>query len=352
MLLQIELEDFRKIEESITANRCMGNNYLITGATGFIGKYLVKFILYINTVVSKDFCHVYALCRNVDKANRIFAEYLEDKYFHLTIQDVEQQLNIEDKIDYIFHTAGISATKMFKTNPAEVVTANTIGSYNVLEFAKNKKAKGVLFFSSGTVYGKIPESIKNLTEEMMFPIDCMDVNNCYAESKRLGEMMCVSYAQQYKVPTRSVRVSHTYGPGIDLTDGHIYSDFVKAILEESDLVIRGSGSEARPFCYISEAVIAFFLIIFEGESETAYNLANSNETYSIEELGNKLVKSICPEKKLKVIVLKENENRKQNQQLRVDNNKLKALGWNPCITVEEGFARTVKAFEQERKLCK
>ena len=338
----IEWNDMQEILNKINVKDCKNHSFLITGATGFMAKYIIKTLMFIVNQYKNSNIHVYALCRNKEKALSIYDEYANTLNFHLIIQDVNDPIIINNNIDYIFHAASISNTRQFTCFPVDVIKANTIGLLNVLEFARVCKAKGVLFFSSGAVYGEIPKKVCEVKEETTYVMDFLNVSNCYAESKRMGENICVSYASQYNIPVRSVRISHTYGPGIDLEDGHVYSDFVKSILSNSSLQIRGSGQDCRTFCYITDAIYAFFLILFKGEDGGTYNMANVNELYTIKELAEILVSEVFPEKKLKLWIKDLKDVPPHKMYMNVD--QLVKLGWNPTIGLREGFLRTVNSF--------
>ena len=97
--------------------------------------------------------------------------------------------------------------------------ANSTGTMYLLEHAVKSRAEKFLFFSSGEVYGVPLDQTQLIGEQDYGYIDPMNVRSCYAESKRIGETMCVAWAQQYKLHASVVRPFHTYGPGMALDDG-------------------------------------------------------------------------------------------------------------------------------------
>lgn len=157
--------------------------------------------------------------------------------------------------------------------------------------------------------------------------------------------MCRAYWKQYRVPVKGVRISHTYGPGIDLDDGHVYSDFAKSIIAGKDIVIKGDGLACRPFCYVSDAVRAFFLILLCGEDGEMYNMANADMNVTIKELADLLTQTVFPERNLHVTV-KGMAGDKAIRKIRINTNKLEKLGWSPEIDLEEGFRRLVRSEEE------
>lgn len=336
-------KDIKFIIDRISYQKCAGKRFLITGANGFLASYMADTLMFLNTYVLEEKCKVTALCRNKAKAEERFKEWLKDENFALHIQNVEEAVPDELDADYVIHAASSSATANFTKIPADVLRTNLLGTYQMLEFARKKKAEGLLFFSSGAVYGNVGLEVEDVKETDLFPLDFHAENNCYAEGKRVGEALCKAYFYQYGVPAKIVRIGHTYGPGIDLKDGHVYSDFVAAIIRKDNLMIQ-NGSAVRPFCYVADAVAAFFKILLEGKNGEVYNMVNKKETISVYELAMRLVKEAFPERKLKVDCRKKGI---EVQKTTVNIDKLVSLGWNPQIDVVEGFQRTVESFEEE-----
>lgn len=332
-------EDVENIIGQLSIENCRNKTFLISGATGAIARYFVYTLLELNRKNADVQCTVLALCRNRIKAEELFEEY-QGSDLILLIQNVEQKIIYEGKIDYIIHAASNSATRLFYSNPVETSCANIVGTVNLLELAREKKAAGFLFFSSGAVYGDDSQALSDIREDEYYVIDPLEVGNCYALSKKMAENLCASYYSEFGVPAKIVRIAHTYGPGIDLEDGHVYSDFVKAILNNENIVIRGNGMQKRAFCYITDAMKAFFLILFSGQSGEAYNMINSSQFISIKDLAEKLFHEMNIKKD---ILVKERTEEDCSNQVSLSSEKLEKLGWKPCVDVAEGFSRTVRS---------
>lgn len=335
-------EDLERIASEISIEECSGRSFLITGASGFLGKWIVNLLMYLNEKnACREKCRVVALCRNAEKARNVFDRYYDKEEFEILEQSVEKPIDFAGEVDYIIHAASIATTSGFKVDPVGVLAANVIGTYNLLEFARTHTCKGVLFLSSGAVYGNKRDDINEIREDDFFELDFSQIGNCYSEGKRVGELLCRSYWEQYRIPTKIVRISHTYGPGINVEDGRVFSDFVKNIVNGEDLLIKGSGTDSRPFCYVSDAVIAFFKILFEGMSGEVYNMANAGQTYTISELAELLTQTAFKEKNLSVRYLHNKSENTVVMKTIVNTEKLNRLGWAPKVNVIEGFQRTV-----------
>lgn len=351
----VVMKDCREVIDRIEAiiPQIQGKSFLVAGATSFLGSSIVNVLGYYNDNIAKgndEKCKIYATYHNKNRFNEKFESLLNKDYFKGYYWDATEStsnIDIDEEVDYIFYLCSIAATGMSKIYPVETIQANTIGLGNTLDFARKKDVACFLYFSSGAIYGA-PQGIESqIFEYDRWAMDHLDDSNIYAEGKRAGETLCRAYFTEHNVKTKIVRISHTYGPGIDIDDGRIFSDFVKNIIEGENLTIKGDGSPTRPFCYITDALAAFFLIAVEGDAGEAYNLANPKETYSIGELAEKLTDEAFSERGIKpcYVVGKGNTH---PEKVYVNVEKLCALGWSPEISVVEGFRRVVHSIEETR----
>jgi len=286
---------------------------------------MVETLLYLNEKSGRAKTKVIGLVRNRERALARFAHYKNRDDLELLVQDVCDTVTL-DKIDYIIHAASQASPKYYEKDPVGTLAPNVLGTHNLLSLARCKKVESFLFFSSGAVYDYV---------------DPMNVRSCYAESKRMGETMCVSWFHQHGVPTKIVRPFHTYGPGMRFDDGRVFADFVADIVHNRDIVVESGGSATRAFCYISDAVAGFFTVLFKGEVGEAYNVGNDRTEISIQELAELLV-ALFPEKELEVRIkgyLGSSVKRKCP-----DISKICGLGWEPEVSLEQGFLRTVRSY--------
>lgn len=337
-------DDINGILAKTNFSICQNKTFLVSGASGSLAGYMALVLLAWKNKARENNCKVIIICRSIAKVEKLFRKYLDDQDFVIIEQEVEKKVIIDEKIDFIVHAASNSNTSSFVNCPVETATANVIGTYNLLELAKEKKVESFLFFSSGAVYGDTSNMTHDICENEYKSINPFDVVNSYGMSKKMGENLCYSYFSEYSVPIKIVRIAHTYGPLINLKDGHIYSDIVKAVLNKKSIEIRGNGSDKRPFCYITDAVIAFFLILFNGINGEAYNMANNKQLLSISELAYK-VADIFGERHIDVHINGSEELLPRND-VSIDTTKLNSLGWNPEIDIATGFMRTVTSFEE------
>jgi nucleoside-diphosphate-sugar epimerase len=204
-----------------------------------------------------------------------------------------------------------------------------------------------MFFSSGEVYGIPLDSMEPITETSYGYLDPLNVRSCYAESKRIGETMCIAWAKQYGLDTVVVRPFHTYGPGMALNDGRVFADFVADVVAKRDIVIRGDGSEKRCFCYLADATVGFLSVLLNGINLEAYNVANPSGEISMKNLA-KLISDLFPDRNIKIRFedpeTKKNYLRSSILRSLPSIEKIKKLGWLPETSLEVGFAKTIKSY--------
>ena len=323
-----------------------GKTILVTGATGLIAKNFTMFLISLNRKYNLNI-KVLALVRNMEKAHAAFKDFEGDDLVYLN-QDICDPINYDGNVDYIFHAAGSCSAEAIRRNPVGIIKANTLGTINVLDFAKDHNVEKVVFPSTREIYGQV-EGIENIQENNMGVIDPLNARNCYPESKRLAEALLKSYSEQYGVNFNILRIAHTYGPGMEIrNDGRVMADFIGAIVDNKDILLNSDGTAVRAFCYVTDAVEGIMHVMMKGEPNEAYNLANETEPYMIRDVAQMLV-DLYPERGLKVAFANQDDADTKKGYLgykivKLDTSKLESLGWEPQVTLKRGMKHTVDYF--------
>ncbi|OAJ50728.1 NAD-dependent epimerase/dehydratase family protein [Pseudomonas marginalis] len=331
-------------EYGLPWQRLKGQKVLITGASGFLAAYMVETLLFLNETQELGI-QIFALVRSRRRFESRFAHALGRQDLICIEQDVSEALAFSTRPDFIIHAASQASPKYYSTDPIGTLSANTLGTAALLKLAALSGSKGFLFFSSGEVYGQT-DFVPTAEQDLGF-VDPTSVRACYAESKRMGENMCVSWHHQAGVPTTIVRPFHTYGPHMLLDDGRVYADFVANILNNQPIIMKSDGKARRAFCYAADAVAGFWTVLLNGVHGQAYNVGNPMGETSIGELAEILVE-LYPEKKLSV-VFAERENDGVYLVSPIVRNcpdikKVEKLGWHPRTSVREGFKKTIESY--------
>ena len=348
MYHRIILEDMKFITQTdLPWGKFAGKTVLITGANGFIPSYIVNTLIYLNEYMPEMNIRILGLVRDENKAVKPFGKFIERGKLKLMIQDVCDPIDPPGDVHYIIHAASQAAPNYYGIDPVGTLKANVIGTCNLLELARQMKIEGFLYFSSGEVYGNVDQGKLPTSESDYGYVDPTEVRSCYAESKRMGENMCVCWHHQYGVPAKIIRPFHTYGPGISFEDVRVYAEFITDIVHKRNIVLRSNGAATRTFCYLADATIGSFTVLLKGENGQAYNISNDTCEISIKNLAH-LLAGLFPEFKLKVISNQQERPKGYMEskilRTRPDISKIRALGWKPKFSIEEGFKRTIEVY--------
>ncbi|MEI8086222.1 MAG: NAD-dependent epimerase/dehydratase family protein [Paludibacter sp.] len=320
---------------------------LVTGGGGFLGAYLIKSLI---TVCQMHRINIKIICvaRCSRSVNFRLASYLGLSELSVLFHDISMPLPSDfPHADFIIHCASQASPKFYGVDPVGTLLANTAGTMYLLNYAYQNQAENFLFFSSGEVYGVPFDSSKPVSEIDYGYIDPMNVRSCYAESKRIGETMCSSWAHQFNLHVNVVRPFHTYGPGMALDDGRVFADFVADVVAKRDIVLKSDGLALRPFCYISDAIIGFLTVLLTGAKAQAYNVANPSTEISIRDLAI-LLSKLYPEFGIKlqfdVPIFSNSYLKSPIFRSCPSIEKIRQLGWTPLVGLNDGFCRTIQSF--------
>ena len=343
-VLEDDLEQI--IAEDINWSALKEKTVLITGASGMIGSYMLYVLTQLNDRQGYGI-KVLAMLRNEKKLPE---DIRGREDVTVLVKDVTGKLDIEGEIDYVIHAASPASPLIMQNQPVETIAANTIGTYNTLELAKEKQASGYLFISSREVYGQPEEGQEFFYENTYGFVDQLNPRSCYSEGKKAAETMCVCFHEEYGLNTKIARLAHTYGPGMSIYDGRVQADFLKNVFHNEDIVLKSEGTAVRTYTYIADAISALYRILLNSD-EMVYNIGNEDGKVSIRELAEIMV-SIYPERGLKLVFDIPDGGTKGTAPYTLgilNSGKLRSIGWNPRYSVKDGFKRTLEYLELEKE---
>lgn len=327
-----------------------GKKVYVSGSYGMLASYIVYFLIYLREKKGIE-VDILAQGRKEDKARERFGIYFDREYFsYISENIVSEDCEAVYEADYIIHAAGLANPRFYETNPVEVIEPNAIGTYQLLKNCDKDELKGFLFLSTCDVYGAVDDPDR-ITEETTGRIDPLDPHSCYSESKRIAETLLASYSREYGVRTVMARVGHTYGPTMDIeNDPRVFASFIRDAVNGNDICLHSNGLAKRAFCYLSDAVAAYLLLLLNGKAGEAYNVTNTDQMIAIRDLA-KIISDI-PEEKVNVTFKNREDNDAYlqdtvNKQNRPVEDKLIGLGWSHPIDVKEGFTRVYGFFREK-----
>ncbi len=304
-------------------------NILITGCAGFIGENLSKKLLKTSNVIGID--NFYSSSKQ--KINDL-KKHDNFKFFE---HNIIEPFDLDDKVDIIYNLACPASPPIYQKDPIYTLKTNFIGTMNLLELAR-KKSSIFIQASTSEVYGD-PE--KHPQQETYFGnVNTVGLRSCYDEGKRVAETLCNDYSQKYSLDTRIIRIFNTYGPGMDINDGRVISNFLVNIIKNTPLEIYGNGNQTRSFCYIDdllEGLIRASKIKFD----YPINLGNDKEI-SLNQLVN-LLKDKFGKLKVKHLDSVSDDPKSRKPSLKIAK---KTLNWSPSTSIDQGLLETYQYFKK------
>ena len=336
------LQDLVRVQAAVPGlERLDHSSVLITGAGGLICSALVDLLMGRNDTHHSGI-QVYAAGRSPEKLRQRFARWAGREEFHVLAYDAAQPIDCTVAFDYLIHGASPANPAAYQAQPVETMTANFLGTLNILRYAQDCGARRVLYVSSSEVYGKKEGSQPYHEREYGF-LDLLNPRACYPSSKRAAETLCAAYAQEYGVEALIVRPGHVYGPTATAADNRASSQFPRDVKAGLDIIMKSPGSQLRSYCYVLDCASAMLAVLLNGEKGSAYNISNRHSVVTIRQMaqafadaaGRKLVFENATDAE------KQSYNLMDNSALQADS--LERLGWYGLFDLEAGVRATLDA---------
>lgn len=317
---------------------------LVTGATGLVGSLIVKSMLYANQTLNSQIT-VLASVRNLEKAKDVFADFSDDNLKFVT-DSLLLPLHFEQAVDFIVHTASITASKEMIENPTGVLLTAFESTKNLLEYVKTHPSCKMVYISSMEYYGQVTDDYTNVTEDKLGYIDLSKPRSCYPESKRVCEALCNAYAAQFNLDVCSARLAQTFGAGVPFSDNRVFAQFAKSAVNKTDIILHTTGQSEGNYCYTADAVYGIFVLLQKGEKGQSYNVAYNHSTILnmakmvADKIGNNQIKA-----KVHIPENLSSLGYAPDVKLKLNSDKLKALGWQPEKDLENMFKRMIRSWE-------
>ena len=145
-----------------------------------------------------------------------------------------------------------------------------------------------------------------------------------------------------------VRIFNTYGPRMRLNDGRALPAFIGQVLRNEDITVFGDGSQTRSFCYVSDAISAFFRLLFSEHNGMIYNVGNDEEV-SVKEVAETIQKIMGKSINIRMVESNDPDYTKDNPQRRCPDLSLikDSVKYIPKINLEDGLKRIYKWYMRE-----
>ena len=303
---------------------------VVAGGAGFLGSHLVDKLLDKGN-------HVVVLDNLYTGFATNFNRHLNNPYFKFILHDVTYPIHIE--ADQIFNFACPASPVHYQKNPVETMRTSIMGSINMLEVAKDNKAR-IFQASTSEVYGDPKVSPQD--ETYLGNVNPIGIRACYDEGKRASETIFFDYHRQYGVDIKVARIFNTYGPRMDLQDGRVVSNFIVQALLNSPITVYGDGTQTRSFCYVDDLIDGILLLMDqEFEMTGPINLGNPTE-YTMNELAQLVIDLTSSSSHFLNEILPKDDPKQRRPDISLAK---QILNWEPQINLEDGLRRTISEFK-------
>ncbi|RZM81175.1 dTDP-glucose 4,6-dehydratase [Pseudoalteromonas rubra] len=339
---------------------------LVTGGAGFIGSALIRYIINEteNSVINVD---KLTYAGNLESLKSV---EMNDRYFFEQV-DICERIDLETtfkkhKPDLVMHLAAESHVDRSITGPAEFINTNIVGTYTLLEVAReywnslNASEREKFRFhhiSTDEVYGDLPHpnDVKHNSDDLPLFTEQTPYapSSPYSASKASSDHLVRAWLRTFGFPTIITNCSNNYGPY------HFPEKLIPLVilnaLEGKSLPIYGKGDQIRDWLYVDDHARALYKVVTEGVIGETYNIGGHNEKQNIE-----VVKSICDildelvpkEQSYAELITFVDDRPGHDRRYAIDSSKMnKELNWNPVETFETGLRKTVKWYLNNQDWC-
>ncbi len=304
---------------------------VVTGGAGFLGSHLCDELL---TRGHRVIC-----VDNLVTSSLRNLEHITSDDFVFLNQDVTEELEIEEPVDFVYHFAALASPVDYLRMPLNSLKVGSYGTHHALGLAKFKRAR-FLLASTSEVYGD--PQVHPQPESNWGHVNPVGPRGVYDEAKRYAEALATAYHSQQGVNTSIVRIFNTYGPRMRSHDGRAIPNFIRQALANEPLTVYGEGSQTRSFCYVDDLIRGIVLLAESGE-HLPVNIGNPGE-FTILELAQNVLKVTGSKSQIVFEALPVDDPQVRQPDI---SRARQVLGWEPEIQLEEGLSRMLPSYGRE-----
>ena len=301
---------------------------LVCGGAGFIGSNYVRYVLNKRTDDS-----VVVLDKITYAGNRAnLSDLTDDRRFEFVLGDIADALLVREVMKDVDAVANFAAETHVDRSilfPEEFIRTDIIGTFTLLEAARDLKVPRYLQISTDEVYGYILDG--KFTEKSP-----LDPSSPYSASKAGGDLLVLAYHRTFGVPALVTRSSNNYGP-------YQYPEkliplFITNAMDDLPLPVYGDGRQVRDWLHVLDNCEAIDLVLREGEDGTVYNVGGDCELENIEVTRTILAETGKPESLIKYV----DDRPGHDVRYALEIDRIKELGWEPSTGFADGLKDTIR----------
>ncbi len=301
---------------------------LVTGGLGFIGSHFARRL----ATAGDEVVVLDKLTYAGNPAN------LDGVSHELHIGDIASPADVERAAggcEAIVNFAAETHVDRSLLGAAEFIHTDVHGTYVLLEHARSAGVR-VVQVSTDEVYGDVPPGESSTESDPLRP------SSPYAASKAGGDLLVLAHVRTFGVDAAITRGSNTYGP--NQYPEKLIPLFVTNALDGEPLPLYGDGRQTRDWLHVSDHCAAIELVLRRGEPGGVYNVGGGCELPNLDVAERILELTGAPRDLLRHVEDRPGHDRRYS----LDSARLRALGWRPERTFEDGLAETVEWYRARR----
>ncbi len=270
-----------------------GQRLLLTGGTGFVGKWLLASLLHANRELGLN-AQVVLLSRDPSRLRNAHPELTAEAALHWIGADVRSfELPPELACSHAIHAA---ADVVASTTPEQTFDTCVRGTQRVIERMRRHGGQTMLLLSSGAVYGQ--PGAQAIDEDWRGAPDPLQPASAYGEGKRAMELLgAMAAAEGMTVPV--ARCFAFVGPHLPLDKHFAIGNFIGAAMAGRTIQIQGDGTPLRSYMHAADLSLWLWTLLLKGRSGRAYNVGG-DEALSIEALARRVVKVLGSDSEVQI----------------------------------------------------
>jgi dTDP-glucose 4,6-dehydratase len=315
-----------------------GERLFITGGTGFVGTWLTESLLWANGRLCLGLSAV-LLTRDPEAFRRRSPHLANDPAIVLWRGDGPTFPEPVGTFPLLVHAATERYIPPNREYPASTLDRDLAATRRVLEMARSRGTRRLLFTSSGAVYGRQPSSLSHVPEDYPGAPAPTDSASAYGQGKRISEFLCTCYSQVYGFDAVIARLFAFVGPHLPLDANYAVGNFIRDAMAGGPVRISGDGTPYRSYLYAADLAIWLWTLLLRGENSLAYNVG-SPQAISIADLARTVVQEVSPQAEIHIARQPVPGAPALRYIPNVDS--AAALGLRPWVSLPEGIRRTAE----------
>lgn len=259
-----------------------GKTLLLTGGSGFVGRYLVETVLRFNEASHGPACSMTLVARQPELLESRYPRAIHAGEVTLVQWDEEFSTDLgERRWDYVVHAAAPTDPRSIMRDPDRSLRDLISMASATAQIARASSSRRAVLISSGAIYGDQPAALAEIPEDYGGGPDITTLMSVYGEGKRVSEMLFRAAG----VDQRTARVFSLMGPYQDLSSSFAVPDLIRQAADNGSIHLSGDGRAVRSYCYAADLSAFLFKLLVGQPRYDVYNVGNRDGTVSIDEVA-------------------------------------------------------------------